>query len=216
MDEDDVYNSGIGSIFGPYFNQKVRYSALPDTAGRALYREDPTFSERLVAEYGYPAERHPEYGYERIKQDGRPPEYNFLPNAEELYDARAHILGSLFAAEEVGDVPAAILGWGKEIVDRGIGIVRSPFLPRGGISEIIEDSRMDVRNNAVGRQLLKKAGLNPTDRQLTQLADDAIFEQLERLRGRGQLDTSVKEGQPQLYFPRDEQGRFALQQYRQP
>ena len=216
MDEDDVYNSGIGSIFGPSFNQKVRYSALPNTAGRALYREDPTFSERLVAEYGYPAEPHPKYDYERIKQDGRPPEYGFLPNAEELYDARAHILGSLFAAEEVGDVPAAILGWGKEIVDRGKGIVRSPFLPRGGISEIIEDSRMDVRNNAVGRQLLKKAGLNPTDRQLTQLADDAIFEQLERLRGRGQLDTSVKEGQPQLYFPRDEQGRFALQQYRRP
>lgn len=62
--------------------------------------------------------------------------------------------------------------------------------------------------------MLKKAGRNPTNRELAILADNAIFEQLERLRGRGQLDTSVKEGQPQLYFPRDEQGRFALAPYR--
>ena len=214
MSENNYYDAGIGRFYEPMFGQKVRYSAFPDREGRFLYKDKPTFTEKLAEQYNYPTERDSKYGYEKISPDARPSGYDYFPNIEELADARAHIFGSALAARDEGVLPASLLGFGKEIADVAAGGVTTLFRPRGGISDIIQDSKMDIRNNAVGRQLLKKAGRNPTNRELAILADNAIFEQLERLRGRGQLDTSVKEGQPQLYFPRDEQGRFALAPYR--
>jgi len=59
--------------------------------------------------------------------------------------------------------------------------------------------------------LFKKAGIDATNREIINMVDEKIFEQIERLKGRKKLDRRVEEGQPQLYFPRDEQGRYSIQ-----
>jgi hypothetical protein len=81
---------------------------------------------------------------------------------------------------------------------------------------------MDKRNNAVGRQIFVKAGMDASVQELTQMVDAAIFEQLDQILGRTEEErmTPAKDQPraprnfvspptgPDLYFPRDEEGFF--------
>jgi hypothetical protein len=81
---------------------------------------------------------------------------------------------------------------------------------------------MDQRNNAVGRQLFMKAGINATPQQLTQMVDAEIFRQLDVIMGRSseaQMTPAPEQPRaprnfvspetgPDVYFPRNEQGYF--------
>ena len=81
---------------------------------------------------------------------------------------------------------------------------------------------MDTRNNAIGVQIFKKAGINATPQELTRLVDGAIFKQLDVILGRTEDEQgAVAEDQPRapanfkspttgpdVYFPRDEEGFY--------
>jgi aromatic ring-cleaving dioxygenase len=89
------------------------------------------------------------------------------------------------------------------------------------VSSVIADAAMDKRNNAVGISLFKKAGIDATPAQLTEMVDKRIFEQLNVILGRKPEEQGPPADKPQwkknfrspaegpdLYFPRDNSGYF--------
>lgn len=187
-----------------------------------LYGEDPTFMSRLITDYEYPAQQDPRTGELVIPTGGqsekvrmaRPVGREDLPTYPELEDARAHMLGSALMAKEYGPETAQSAGTFKEFVDRF-----APF-PIGGQNR--RDAQMDQRNNAVGRQIFMKAGINATPEQLTRMVDSAIFSQLDVIMGRSKAEQTTPpesmpraprnfmspETGPDVYFPRNEEGYF--------
>ena len=109
---------------------------------------------------------------------------------------------------------AEVAGTFNEFLDRF-----APF-PLGGQNE--RDVAMDQRNNAVGRQIFMKAGINATPQQLTEMVDAEIFRQLDVIMGRSPAEQNTPapsqpraprnfvspETGPDVYFPRNEQGYF--------
>jgi len=188
----------------------------------ALYGSNPTFMERLITEYNYPAVMDPETGRMVIPTGDEPESVRMarpegrrdLPTYPELEDARGHMLGSAIMAQEYGVDTARRAGTFNEFVDRF-----APF-PFGG--QNARDVAMDERNNAVGRQIFMKAGINATPEQLTQMVDAEIFRQLDVIMGRSPSEqVTPAAGQPRaprnfmspatgpdVYFPRNEQGYF--------
>ena len=186
----------------------------------ALYGSDPSFMETLITEYGYPAQPDPATGQMVIPTGSEPESVRMarprhdMPTYPELEDARGHMLGSAIAAQEYGPETAESAGTFNEFLDRF-----APW-PMGG--QNARDVAMDQRNNAVGRQIFMKAGINATPQQLTQMVDSEIFRQLDVIMGRSPSEqTTPAPDQPRaprnfvspstgpdVYFPRNEQGYF--------
>ena len=114
------------------------------------------------------------------------------------------MLGSALTAREYGPETARTAGDMNEMF----------FSNRGHVA-------MDKRNNAVGINLFKKAGIDASTPQLTEMVDKRIFEQLNVILGRKPEEQgpptdkprwtenfrSPAEG-PDVYFPRDNSGYF--------
>jgi len=215
---------GVGSFLADQFMamvsdgegfpaDEIRASGRTDSANRDVYYpEGETFFETLASEYDYPVEEldsgsvgiAPLMGKKRMEVPR-----SDLPKAQELEDARGHMLASAMAANKYGPETAGTIGDLNEYKD-----VFSPF----GNSQ---HSAMDQRNNAVGVSLFKKAGVNATTAQLTKMVDRRIFDQLDIILGRTPSEQatpaekpkwrknfrSPKEG-PDVYFPREDSGYF--------
>lgn len=184
-----------------------------------LYGSDPTFMQQLIESYNYPSVIDPVTGREYIPTGfepqsvrmARPEGRSDMPTYPELEDARAHMLGSAIMAKEYGRENAETAGDFKEFVDR--------FGPLG---QNARDVAMDQRNNAVGRQIFMKAGMNASVQDLTRMVDAEVFNQLDKIMGRTPEErTTPAPGQaraprnfmspptgPDVYFPRNEQGYF--------
>lgn len=185
----------------------------------------PEFMETLIDEYGYPSVFDEETGEKIIPTDldlyseevrhARPEDRRDLPTYPELEDARGHLLGSAVMASEYGPETAESAGNFSEFMDRF-----APIIMGGGQNK--RDVAMDQRNNAIGRQIFMKAGINATVEELTQQVDAEIFKQLDKIMGRSQEDRmtpsadqpraprnfkSPSEG-PDVFFPRNEEGYF--------
>lgn len=218
---------GLGTVFydkvfGDDVTEGLRYSArVGGSRTAALYGESPTFMEQLITEYGYPGEIDPELGRVVIPTEGpesvrhaRPAGRRDMPTYPELEDARAHMLGSALMAREYGPETAESAGTFGEFIDRF-----APF-PLGG--QNARDVAMDQRNNAVGRQIFMRAGINATPAQLTQMVDAEIFRQLDVIMGRTPAEQNTPDPSmpraprnfvspatgPDVYFPRNERGYF--------
>jgi len=188
----------------------------------ALYGSNPSFMEQLIERYQYPAKKDTATG-EMVIPTGFEPESvrmarplgrRDMPTYPELEDARAHMLGSAMVAQEYGVETAEDAGTFKEFLDRF-----GPW-PIGG--QNARDVAMDQRNNAVGRQIFMKAGINATPQQLTQMVDSEIFRQLDVIMGRSSSEQKMPSLDqpraprnfvspptgPDVYFPRNEQGYF--------
>ena len=183
----------------------------------------PEFMETLIDEYGYPSVFDDETGDRVIPTDfeyseevrhARPEDRRDLPTYPELEDARGHMLGSALTSLEYGPDTAESAGNFGEFLDRF-----APF-PLGG--QNARDVEMDQRNNAIGRQLFMKAGMNATVEELTQMVDAEIFNQLDKIMGRTEEERmtpaddqpraprnfkSPSEG-PDVFYPRNEEGYF--------
>jgi hypothetical protein len=61
----------------------------------------------------------------------------------------------------------------------------------------------------------EQAGIEATPQQLTEMVDDAIFSQLDRIMSRPPQERNFRspETGPDLYFPRDARGGIATKQY---
>ena len=184
----------------------------------------PEFMETLIDEYGYPSVFDEETGERVIPTDldyseevrhARPEGRRDLPTYPELEDARGHLLGSAVMASEYGPETAESAGNFSEFMDRF-----APIIMGGGQNK--RDVAMDQRNNAIGRQIFMKAGIDATVEELTQQVDAEIFKQLDKIMGRSQEDRmtpsadqpraprnfkSPSEG-PDVFFPRNEEGYF--------
>lgn len=185
----------------------------------------PEFMETLIDEYGYPSVFDEETGEKIIPTDldvypeevrhARPEDRGDLPTYPELEDARGHLLGSAVMASEYGPDTAESAGNFSEFMDRF-----APVIMGGGQNK--RDVAMDQRNNAIGRQIFMKAGMDATVEELTQQVDAEIFKQLDKIMGRSQEDRmtpsedqplaprnfkSPSEG-PDVFFPRNEKGYF--------
>ena len=178
--------------------------------------------ERLITDYDYPAQPDPETGIVAIptgsepesERMARPEDRSDLPTYPELEDARGHMLGSALMAKEYGVDTAESAGTFNEFLDRF-----APW-PVGGQNK--RDVAMDQRNNAVGRQIFQKAGIDATPQELTRMVDAEIFRQLDVIMGRSREEQVTPssdmpraprnfvspETGPDLYFPRNEQGYF--------
>jgi len=183
----------------------------------------PEFMETLIDEYGYPSVFDDETGDRVIPTDfeyseevrhARPEDRRDLPTYPELEDARGHMLGSALTSLKYGPDTAESAGNFGEFLDRF-----APF-PLGG--QNARDVEMDQRNNAIGRQLFMKAGMNATVEELTQMVDAEIFNQLDKIMGRTEEERmtpaddqpraprnfkSPSEG-PDVFYPRNEEGYF--------
>ena len=185
----------------------------------------PEFMETLIDEYGYPSVFDEETGDRIIPTDldvyseevrhARPEDRRDLPTYPELEDARGHLLGSAVMASEYGPETAESAGNFGEFMDRF-----APIIMGGGQNK--RDVAMDQRNNAIGRQIFMKAGIDATVEELTQQVDAEIFKQLDKIMGRSEEDRmtpssdqpraprnfkSPSEG-PDVFFPRNEEGYF--------
>ena len=178
----------------------VRQSAREGSEGASMFYAEgaPTFEQVLETKYGYPADvDRSDFETTSELMRAERPRYD-LPTYQEMEDARAHALQTALLAQQVGPETAQGLGSISEFVDK-------TFL--GATSE---DVAMDKRNNAFGAQLLKKAGINATPRELIQMVDNAIFKQLEIIMDRDPDERrciSPPTG-PDVYYPRDERGLF--------
>jgi hypothetical protein len=179
--------------------------------------------ETLIDEYGYPSVFDEETGERVIPTDldyseevrhARPEDRRDMPTYPELEDARGHMLGSAVTSLEYGPETAESAGNFSEFMDRF-----APF-PLGG--QNARDVEMDQRNNAIGRQIFKKAGMDATVEELTAAVDAEIFKQLDKILGRTEEErmtpaagqpraprnfVSPSEG-PDVYYPRNEEGYF--------
>lgn len=172
--------------------EEIRASASPGSAARGTYYpEGKTFFEQLAANYGYPIVQDSTSGPNRFVRPRKD-----LPTPQELADARAHALGTAMVASEYGPKTAEEVGILAEKYD----------LPRPDPRH----AAMDIRNNAVGISLFKQAGISATPAQLAKMVDAKIFQQLEAILGRPEPDRRFESNQTglDLYFPRDQYGRF--------
>ena len=227
-----LYDAVTGNVPSDQYNSMRTSGRMDDPMAQAIYGEDPTFMERLVKEYNYPANipmqdeqgfaiMDPETGGQKMMMatDFNLPEYmrtgrprQDMPTYGELEDARAHALASALMAKDYGPETALKAGTIKEF---------SEMLPLLGSSKY-KDVKMDTRNNAFGISLLKKAGVNATPQQLAKTVDREVFSQLDRILGRSEERRSTPaESQPfakhyfkspegglDVYFPRDKEGYF--------
>lgn len=213
----EVEEMGImGALFSPNIDLPsarqqniVRNSGREGSEGSSMYYPEgaPTFETTLIEEYGYPdVEREIDYGTSTTAQmrAGRP--RHDLPTYQELEDARAHVLQSALLAKQVGPETAEKFGGLAEFFDR-----RMPILGTATDADVV----MDKRNNAFGAQLLKKAGVNASPQQITQMVDSAIFEQLDRVLGRKPGERRFKSPDTgiDIFFPRDKYGYFDINRY---
>ena len=231
---------GIGSFFAAFVTSNapsdqlnaLRESArMGDPMGEAIYGDEPTFMERLITEYNYPASipMQDEEGYAIVDDAGRQkmmiatdfnlPEYmrtqrprQDMPTYGELEDARAHALASAELARRYGPDTAQTVSTIKEGIE---------MLPLAGSSKF-GDVAMDVRNNTVGIQLFREAGMNNSPRELARMVDNKVFEQLDIILGRTPAEQTTPasdqpgakynfespEGGIDVYFPRDREGFF--------
>lgn len=233
--------AGIGSFFmdtltgnspSDKLNSLRESGRMDNELGKALYGDGPTFMEQLVKKYNYPANipmqdadgyaiMDPDTGMQKMMMatDMGLPEYMRtgrprpdMPTYAELEDARAHALGAAELSRIYGPETARTLSNIKEF---------SEMAPLLGSSKY-KDVRMDTRNNAVGVNLLKKAGIAATPQQLARMVDQKVFTQLDRILDRKEerRKTPAKdqpfaeqyfkspEGGLDVYFPRDEEGYF--------
>lgn len=220
---------GIMSFFYDKFlgdgdlTKGVRESArVGGSRTAALYGSAPSFMATLIRDYGYPSVFDEELG-EAVIPTGYEPESirmarpagrRDLPTYPELEDARAHMLGSALMAEEYGPETAGDVGSFSEFIDRF-----APF-PFGSQNSL--DRRMDLRNNAVGLEIFRKAGMGATPEELTKMVDAEIFNQLNTIMGRtpeeqftpapsqprAPRNFKSPEKGPDVYFPRNEEGFF--------
>ena len=226
MPEQMPEEQGMGSVFwdkltGENPTEGIRESArMGGSRTAALYGSDPSFMEQLITEYDYPAQPDPETGVVAIPTGSEPESERMarprpdLPTYPELEDARGHMLGSALMAKEYGVDTAESAGTFNEFLDRF-----APW-PVGGQNK--RDVAMDQRNNAVGRQIFQKAGIDATPQELTRMVDAEIFRQLDVIMGRSREEQMTPssdmpraprnfvspETGPDLYFPRNEQGYF--------
>jgi hypothetical protein len=222
-EEQEYAEQGLGSFFAdmvwsdppegiplpvsPSMQDEIRASGRTGSDNReAYYPEGPTFFEALASDYDYPTARLPD-GSEGIDpvsgktRHSRP--RKDMPTPQELEDTRAHMLGSALTAR----------GYGPETA-RTVGNLGEFFSNRA-------HARMDKRNNAVGIDIFKRAGIDATSSQITQMVDSSIFAQLNIILGRkpdeqgppaekprwSENFRSPADG-PDLYFPRDNSGYF--------
>jgi hypothetical protein len=186
--------------------EAIRQSGRQDFEGRGPFYEPGAagFADRLMLEYGYPGEFDSENSREVIdiagaQRHSRPEGRRDLPTPQELEDVRAHMLGTALAAKGYGESGARFMG----SVNEGVF----------GFHQGRRDKMMDNRNNAVGLDLFRQAGIEASPQELTRMVDDAIFSQLDRIMSRPSQERnfSSPETGPDLYFPRDERGNFATQ-----
>lgn len=189
----------------------------------ALYGSSPSFMETLIEDYDYPSVFDEELGRaviptgyepESIRM-ARPEGRRDFPTYPELEDARAHMLGSSLMAQKYGVETAEDVGTFSEFIDRFAPV---PF--GGGQNK--RDVAMDERNNAVGREIFMKAGMDATPEELTRMVDAEIFNQLNTIMGRtpeqqftpapsqprAPRNFKSPETGPDVYFPRNEEGFF--------
>jgi hypothetical protein len=186
---------------------EIRNSGRTTSESRDVYYpEGQTFFETLADDYDYPTEEVSEgvYGID-LKGDTRHQRpRRDMPTPQELEDVRAHMLGSALTAREYGPETARTAGDMNEMF----------FSNRGHVA-------MDKRNNAVGINLFKKAGIDASTPQLTEMVDKRIFEQLNVILGRKPEEQGPPTDKPRwsenfrspadgpdLYFPRDNSGYF--------
>ena len=192
---------------------EIRASGRANSENREVYYpQGQTFFETLATDYDYPVEKledgsmgiAPLMGKNRMAVPR-----SDLPKAQELEDARGHMLASAMAASQYGPETAGSIG--------GLNEYKDVFSLFGNA----QHSAMDQRNNAVGVSLFKQAGVNATTAQLTQIVDRKIFDQLDIILGRTPKERgtpaekpqwrknfkSPKEG-PDVYFPREDSGYF--------
>jgi hypothetical protein len=227
-----LYDAVTGNVPSDQYNSMRTSGRMDDPMAQAIYGEDPTFMETLVKQYGYPATipMQDDQGFavmdsetggqkKMIATDFNLPEYmrtgrprKDMPTYGELEDARAHALASALMAKDYGPETAKTAGGIKEF---------SEMLPGFGSSKY-KDTKMDLRNNALGVKLLKEAGVNATPAQLARTVDREVFSQLDRIldRPKDRQDTPAKdqpfadhyfkspEGGLDVYFPRDKEGYF--------
>lgn len=171
---------------------EIRFSGRPGSTYREeYYGEGPTFEERLIREYGYP-ESPERPGSADFSRESRPTGREDMPATSELLDARAHALGTALYGNEYGGEASSTMGFLGEQYDQMVDNASQ------------EDAAMDSRNNAVGRKILRNAGIMNTTRDLTKMVDQKILDQLDRIMDRPieeRRAESPKEG-PDLYFSR--------------
>ena len=171
---------------------EIRFSGRPGGDFREeYYGEGPTFEETLISEYGYP-ESPERPGSADFSRESRPTDRMDMPASSELLDARAHALGTALYGNEYGGEASTAMGVMGEEFDRTFDNASR------------EDIAMDTRNNAVGRKILRSAGIMNTTRDLTRMVDQQILDQLDRIMDRPREERraeSPKEG-PDLYFSR--------------
>ena len=213
---------GLGSLIMDRFRGKNVTENLRES-GR-VGGTSPEFMETLIDEYGYPSVFDDETGNRVIPTDldyseeirhARPEDRRDMPTYPELENARGHMLGSAVMSAEYGPDTAKSAGNFGEFMDRF-----APIFAGGGQNK--RDVEMDQRNNAIGRQLFMKAGMNATVKELTQMVDAEIFNQLNKIMGRTEEERmtpadnqplaprnfkSPSEG-PDVFFPRNEEGYF--------
>ena len=172
--------------------EDVRFSGRPQSQYREeYYGEGPTFEERLVMEYGYP-ESPERRGSADFSRESRPADRPDLPATSEILDARAHALGSALYGKEYGEEASSAMGSFGEFYDQMVDNASR------------EDVEMDTRNNAVGRKILRNAGIMATTKDLTKMVDQQILDQLDRIMDRPAEKRRAQspEGGPDLYFSR--------------
>jgi len=211
----------LDGAFGGGVNTKgVTKSARPgsDRYDEFYVEGQPDFQSQLIEDFDYPSVADPETGDMIIPTDKdmysekeRTARARIdMPAYQELEDARGHMLGSALLSQEYGTNTAAAMGGIGEFMDYTIG------------GSTKGDVAMDTRNNAIGRQIFQKAGIDATAQEITRLVDGAIFKQLKEILGRTEDEQgAVAEDQPRapanfkspskgpdLFYPRDEEGFY--------
>ena len=96
-------------------------------------------------------------------------EGGFVPEeAQKGLDARSDMLASAMAASQLG--PNTVESTG--IMHEGMPV------SMGGAAKSVVKSKMDKRNNAVGRRIFAQAGMEATTAELTKQVDPVIFDQI--------------------------------------
>jgi len=191
----------------------VRRSGRPNESMReTLYPDGESFFEQLASDYNYPTEAMPD-GTGGINLAGGKTRFtrprDDMPTPQELEDTRAHMLGSALTAS----------GYGPKTAKR-VGMVHEGFFGNR------LHKAMDLRNNAIGIDLFKKAGINATPAQITEAVDNRIFEQLNVILGRKPEEQDTPSDKPRwrknfrspetgpdVYYPRDNSGYFIPDDY---
>jgi len=216
---DMVIGSDDPDAFDGELLSRIRSSASANSPGNEqFYPDGNSFFQQLSTEYGYPQSNLPDgsRGIEALEgrtRNSTPYRRDDLPTPQELSDARSHMLASAMAASQYGPKTANLMG----IMEEGISVT-----PGGRAN-----TKMDKRNNAVGRRIFAQAGMNATTAELTKQVDQVIFNQLNTIMGRSEEEQGPSKANPghrknwesdaqvkgtqdegQLYFPRKESGKF--------